>query len=68
MVEQHARIWFHPTRFWAASNGLPPERSEALLDAVLQLAEQRDYAGLRKYEFVSVEFRPTPKAPDPKAA
>jgi hypothetical protein len=67
MTEQQARIWFHPTRFWAASSGLPPESSEALLGDVLQLAERRDYEALRKYEFVSVEFRPAPKTPDRRA-
>jgi hypothetical protein len=64
MTEQQARIWFHPTRFWAASSGMPPERSEALLGDVLQLAERHDYEALRKYEFVSVEFHPAPKYPD----
>src|SRR5689334_13811792 len=68
MAAQHARIWFHPTRFWAASHGMPPERSEEILDAVFRLAEKRDYDGLRKYEFVSVEFRPTPGHSEPKDA
>ena len=67
MTEQQARIWFHPTRFWAASSGLPPEKSEALLGEALQLAERRDYESLRKYDFVSVEFRPAPPTPDRRA-
>ncbi len=58
------RISFSPPKFWAATEGVPPEEADEILDKVLQLAANRDLNVLQKFEFISIgdDWRKTRKA------
>jgi hypothetical protein len=48
------RIWFHPPKFWAATNHMRKEEADELLNRVIRLAENSELDRLRQYTFVSV--------------
>ena len=48
------RIWFHPPKFWAATNHMRKEEADELLDRVIRLAENSELDRLRQYTFISV--------------
>ncbi len=49
------RIWFNPSKFWAATKHLPPEQVDQFMQELLLLAERRDVPALRKFDFIRVE-------------
>ncbi len=53
-TDREDRIWFHPTKFWELTKNMPEDEVEELFNRVYQLAEQRDYAALRAFEFISI--------------
>lgn len=53
------RIWFHPPKFWAATNHLRKEEADELLNRVLRMAENSELDRLRQFTFISVG-RPNP--------
>jgi hypothetical protein len=48
------RIWFHPPKFWAATNHMGKEEADELLNRVLSMAEHAEFERLRQYTFISV--------------
>ena len=52
-AEYPDRIWFNPSKFWAATKEMPPEAADDLLDRIIDLAESQDLEELRKFDFVS---------------
>lgn len=48
------RIWFHPPKFWAATNHMRKEEADELLNRVIRLAENSELDRLRQYTFISV--------------
>ena len=48
------RIWFHPPKFWAATNKMRKEEADELLNRVIRLAENSELDRLRQYTFISV--------------
>ena len=48
------RIWFHPPKFWAATNHMRKEEADELLDRVIRMAENSELDRLRQYTFISV--------------
>jgi hypothetical protein len=48
------RIWFHPPKFWAATNHLRKEEADELLNRVLRMAENSEVDRLRQFSFISV--------------
>jgi hypothetical protein len=48
------RIWFSPQRFWAATRGMDTGQVEQLTNSVLQMAEKRELAALRQFDFIFV--------------
>jgi hypothetical protein len=48
------RIWFHPPKFWAATNKMRKEEADELLNRVIRLAENSELERLRQYTFISV--------------
>jgi hypothetical protein len=58
------RIWFHPPKFWATTKNLPQEVADQMLDAVIFLAEIRDFEALRNFSFVSIGPHKSPRKSD----
>jgi hypothetical protein len=48
------RIWFHPPKFWAATNHMRKEEADELLNRVIRMAENSELDRLRQYTFISV--------------
>jgi hypothetical protein len=48
------RIWFHPPKFWAATNHMRKEEADELLARVIRMAENAELDRLRQYTFISV--------------
>lgn len=48
------RIWFHPPKFWAATNNMRKEEADELLNRVIRMAENSELDRLRQYTFISV--------------
>ena len=53
-TEYPVRIWFHPTKFWAATTGMSRADADKLFKEVYQLADKKDLGELAKYDFVTV--------------
>jgi hypothetical protein len=53
------RIWFHPPKFWAATNHMRKEEADELLNRVLRMAENSELDRLRQYTFISVGWPKT---------
>ena len=51
------RIWFHPPRFWAATNHMRKEEADELLNRVIRMAENSELERLKQYTFISVGVR-----------
>jgi hypothetical protein len=49
------RIWFHPPKFWAATNHMRKEEADELLNRVIRMAENSELDRLRQYTFISVD-------------
>ena len=52
--QRKQRIWFHPPKFWAATNHMGKEEADELLNRVLLMAEHSELDRLRQYSFISV--------------
>jgi len=52
--QQKQRIWFHPPRFWAATNHMRKEDADELLNRVLSMAEHAEFDRLLQHTFISV--------------
>ena len=48
------RIWFHPPKFWAATNNMRKEEADELLNRVIRMAENSELDRLKQYTFISV--------------
>jgi len=51
-AEYPDRIWFYPSRFWAATKTMSAEAADELLNHVIQLAESEDLDELSRFDFV----------------
>jgi hypothetical protein len=49
------RIWFHPAKYWMATQRMFPEEAERLMNRVLALAENGELNALREFDFISIE-------------
>ena len=53
-VSHRERIWFFPSKFWAATKGMSSEEASRLMEEVEKYAEAKDLEALKKYSFVYV--------------
>lgn len=63
--DQRNRIWFFPSKFWAATKGMPAEEVNRLMAEVESYAEAKNVEALKKYPFV---FVGDPYKDEPSAA
>lgn len=54
-ADAEQRIWFHPPKFWAATNHMRKEEADELLSRVIRMAENSELDRLRQYTFISVD-------------
>jgi hypothetical protein len=52
--QRKQRIWFHPPKFWAATNHMGKDEADELLSRVLSMAEHAEFDRLQQYTFISV--------------
>ena len=48
------RIWFYPSKFWAATKGMSKEQVEELMDRIASMAEREDMQGLSQHDFIYI--------------
>jgi hypothetical protein len=53
-AESPVRIWFHPAKFWSATKGLSQAEIDKLFDKVYQLACDKNFSELAKFDFITV--------------
>jgi len=51
-AEYPDRVWFCPSKFWAATKSMSPEAADELLDQVIKLAESENLDELSNFDFV----------------
>ena len=59
MEPEEIAIWLDPPRFWSATQNMSEDEVGCLLTEVMTLAERRDLAALRRYDFISLYRRPS---------
>lgn len=52
-AEYPNRIWFNPSKFWAATRSMSKEEARWLGEQVYQLAEKGDVESLKGLSFIS---------------
>ncbi len=53
-TENVPRVWFNPPKFWAATKRMSREEADQFFTAISRMAEERDFDGLRRFDFIQV--------------
>ncbi len=56
------RVWVDPPKYWAATKNMTPEQVERLLDDINSLVQAGDEEALRRFDFVSLDVKRTPRS------